>query len=158
MPFRRETGSEDVGRSTAFFPLVGLLIGLVLAGLNWVFGLFLPPPITIGLLIVALAVVTGALHLDGFVDTCDGLAGHKTVEERWRVMHDSRAGAFGIIGVFLGIFLSVSISMMTDVQTSITLFSILLAFFVSVLVGINFGFLPAKKAADANPIDCLRYE
>jgi putative ABC transport system permease protein len=64
----------------------------------------------------------------------------------------------GIIGVFLGIFLSVSISMMTDVQTSITLFSILLAFFVSVLVGINFGFLPAKKAADANPIDCLRYE
>jgi adenosylcobinamide-GDP ribazoletransferase len=33
------------------------------------------------------------------VDTCDGLAGGKTVEERWRVMDDSRAGAFGIIGV-----------------------------------------------------------
>ena len=64
----------------------------------------------------------------------------------------------GIIGVFLGIFLSVAISFMTEVQTSITLFSIFLAFFVSVLVGINFGFLPAKKAANANPIDCLRYE
>jgi len=46
-------------------------------------------------------VISGALHLDGFVDTCDGIAGHKTVEERWRIMHDSRAGAFGIVGVFL---------------------------------------------------------
>ena len=43
-------------------------------------------------------VVTGALHLDGLVDTCDGIAGHKTTEERWQVMHDSRAGGFGIIG------------------------------------------------------------
>ena len=101
LPFRRKASPEDVGRSTAFFPLVGLLIGLVLAGLNWLFGLFLPAQITNGLLIVALAVVTGALHLDGFADTCDGLAGHKTVEERWRVMHDSRAGAFGIVGVSL---------------------------------------------------------
>jgi len=46
-------------------------------------------------------VISGALHLDGFVDTCDGMAGHKTVEDRWKVMHDSRAGAFGIVGVVL---------------------------------------------------------
>jgi len=52
-------------------------------------------------LIISLVVISGALHLDGFVDTCDGIAGHKTVEERWRIMHDSRAGAFGIVGVFL---------------------------------------------------------
>ena len=101
LPFRRETSPEDVGGSTAYFPLVGLFIGLILAGLNWLFSLFLPAPITNGLLIVALVVITGALHLDGFVDTCDGIAGHKPVEERWRVMHDSRAGAFGIVGVFL---------------------------------------------------------
>ncbi len=81
--------------------MVGVLIGLVLAGLNWLFGLFLPSAVANGLLIVSLVVISGALHLDGFVDTCDGIAGHKTVEKRWRVMHDSRAGAFGIVGVFL---------------------------------------------------------
>ena len=53
------------------------------------------------LLIVALVIITGAMHLDGLADTCDGIAGHKTVEERWKVMHDSRTGAFGVVGVVL---------------------------------------------------------
>ena len=62
-------------------------------------GLFLPSEVVNVLLIVSLVGITGALHLDGFVDTCDGIGGHKTVEERWQVMHDSRAGGFGIVGV-----------------------------------------------------------
>jgi adenosylcobinamide-GDP ribazoletransferase len=81
--------------------VVGGIIGLILVGLNWLFSLVLPPAVVSGLLIVSLVVISGALHLDGFVDTCDGIAGHKTVEARWRVMQDSRAGAFGIIGVLL---------------------------------------------------------
>ncbi len=46
-------------------------------------------------------VITGGLHLDGLADTCDGLAGHKTVEERWQIMHDTHRGAFAIVGVAL---------------------------------------------------------
>ena len=98
---RRETSPEDLGRSTPYFPVVGLIIGLILAGLNLLLNLILPPAVVNALLIVSLAILTGALHLDGFVDTCDGIAGHRTVEDRWRVMHDSRAGAFGIVGVVL---------------------------------------------------------
>jgi len=101
LPRRRESSPEEMGRSTAYFPVVGLIIGLVLAGLNWLLGLILPPAVVNVLLIVVLVLITGALHLDGFVDTCDGIAGHKSVEDRWRVMHDSRAGAFGIVGVVL---------------------------------------------------------
>jgi adenosylcobinamide-GDP ribazoletransferase len=67
--------------------------------LNWLLGLLLPSALTNVLLVVSLVAVSGALHLDGLVDTCDGLAVGKTVEERWRVMDDSRAGGFGIIGV-----------------------------------------------------------
>jgi len=67
--------------------------------LNWLLGLLLSSALTNVLLVVSLVAVSGALHLDGLVDTCDGLAGGKTVEERWRVMDDSRAGGFGIIGV-----------------------------------------------------------
>ena len=100
LPRRLEFSPAEVGRSLGYFPVVGIVIGLVLAGLNWLFGLFLPPALVNGLLIVALVVISGALHLDGFIDTCDGIAG-QTVEARWRVMHDSRAGAFGIVGVFL---------------------------------------------------------
>jgi len=84
-----------------YFPVVGLIIGLILAGLNWLLSLILPSAVVNALLIVVLVIITGALHLDGFVDTCDGIAGHKAVEDRWRVMHDSRAGAFGIVGVVL---------------------------------------------------------
>jgi len=101
LPRRREFSLEEMGGTTGYFPLVGLIIGLILAGLNWLLGLVLPPAVVNALLLVSLAVITGLMHLDGFVDTCDGLAGHKTVEDRWRVMHDSRAGAFGLVGVVL---------------------------------------------------------
>ncbi len=64
----------------------------------------------------------------------------------------------GIIGVILGVSLSLGISLATDVQTSITLYSIFIAFGFSVLVGVTFGYLPAKKAANLKPIESIRHE
>jgi adenosylcobinamide-GDP ribazoletransferase len=81
--------------------VVGLIIGLILVGLSLLLMLFLPSAVADVLLVAALAAISGAFHLDGFIDTCDGMAGGKTVEERWRIMKDSRAGSFGIIGVCL---------------------------------------------------------
>ena len=101
IPWRREVNPEELGRSVGYFPVVGLIIGLILVGLNWLFSLILPSAVVNALLIVSLVVISGALHLDGFVDTCDGIAGHKPTEDRWQVMHDSRAGGFGIVGVVL---------------------------------------------------------
>lgn len=101
LPRRREVSPEDLARSTGYFPVVGIIIGLILAGLSWLLSLFLPLAVVNVLLIACLVVISGALHLDGFVDTCDGIAGHKTPEERWQVMRDSRAGSFGIVGVCL---------------------------------------------------------
>jgi len=101
LPWRGETPPEEAGRSLGYFPVVGLIIGLILAGLNWLFSLVFPPMLSSALLIVSLVMITGALHLDGLADTCDGLAGHGPAEERWRVMHDSRTGGFGVVGVVL---------------------------------------------------------
>ena len=95
---RREVSPGELGRSIVYFPLVGIIIGLILVGLNWLLSLLLPPALVDVLLVISLVVIGGALHLDGLVDTCDGIAGHKAVEERWRVMNDSRAGGFGVIG------------------------------------------------------------
>ncbi len=101
IPLKSELSLNQLGGSTLYFPVAGLVIGGILAGVNWVLNLILPSPVTNALLIVALVIVTGAMHLDGLSDTCDGMAGHKTVEERWKVMHDSHAGAFGVVGVIL---------------------------------------------------------
>jgi len=101
LPWRRDVRLEELGRSTGYFPVIGLIIGLILVGLNWLFGLVLPSAVATALLIASLVIISGALHLDGFVDTCDGIAGHKTVEARWKVMRDSRVGGFGIVGVVL---------------------------------------------------------
>jgi len=99
LPRRREVSPEQVGLSIGYFPVVGIIIGLILAGLYWLLRLVLPSAVVSGLLLVCLVVLTGGLHLDGFADTCDGIAGHKTPEARWQVMRDSRAGALGIVGV-----------------------------------------------------------
>ena len=64
----------------------------------------------------------------------------------------------GVIGVILGITLSVGINILTEVQTSITLYSIFIAFGFSVIVGIFFGYLPAKTAANLKPIESIRHE
>ena len=64
----------------------------------------------------------------------------------------------GVIGVILGISLSLGISMATEVDTDITLYSIFIAFGFSVLVGITFGYLPAKTAANLSPIESIRHD
>ena len=101
IPGGRIETATDMGRSTVWFPVVGLIIGGILALFNWIFSRFLPTAVTSALTIVLLVIITGAMHLDGFADTCDGLAGNKPAEERWKVMHDSRAGAFGVTGLIL---------------------------------------------------------
>lgn len=97
-PGNKGTGERGIGTSIAYFPVIGLIIGGVLLGLDQLFDLFLPRFLIDALLIVALVILTGALHLDGFMDTCDGFAVKTTAEDRLRVMSDSRVGGFGVAG------------------------------------------------------------
>jgi putative ABC transport system permease protein len=64
----------------------------------------------------------------------------------------------GIIGIIVGFLLTSLITTYAEWRTVITPFSIILAFVVSVLIGVGFGSYPAKKAADKDPIESLRYE
>lgn len=64
----------------------------------------------------------------------------------------------GILGIILGFILTALISTYAEWSTIISPISIILAFFVSAATGIVFGIYPAKKAADKNPIESLRYE
>jgi len=89
------------GRSMLYFPLAGLVIGLLLAVLYILFRAALPPAVTGVLLVAALAVITGAHHIDGVMDTCDALVAGKTRAGRLEIMADTRVGAFGITGACL---------------------------------------------------------
>lgn len=64
----------------------------------------------------------------------------------------------GVIGVILGVGVGVGVSLFFDLPLVINTFIIIVAFFFSTLVGIVFGYFPARKAARLNPIDALRYE
>jgi adenosylcobinamide-GDP ribazoletransferase len=111
LPLGREATPQEIGGSLPYFPVVGLIFGLLLAGMYGVLALLFPASIVLVLVMALAVLLNGALHLDGFIDTCDGLAGNKPVEERWRVMRDSRVGAFGVIGaamLFLGRYVSLA--------------------------------------------------
>jgi putative ABC transport system permease protein len=65
----------------------------------------------------------------------------------------------GVVGILIGIAIPVSVQFFTDdVQIPISPVSIIVAFTVSLLVGLLFGILPANKAARMNPTEALRFE
>ena len=90
--------SQEMGRAVGWFPLVGALLGGILAGLNWALIQILPDGVAAVLVLAASVVATGALHFDGFLDACDGLFGGYTPEKRLEIMRDERVGAFGLAG------------------------------------------------------------
>jgi adenosylcobinamide-GDP ribazoletransferase len=97
----------EVGRAGRWFPLVGLVLGALLAVMNNVVAWLFPPLVAAALVIVAWAILTGMLHLDGLADCCDGLLSAATRERRLEIMDDPRRGAFAVIGVSLFLLLKV---------------------------------------------------
>ncbi|MDD4237146.1 MAG: adenosylcobinamide-GDP ribazoletransferase [Desulfotomaculaceae bacterium] len=87
------------GRATLFFPAVGLFLGGLLAALAWAAGYLFPSGVKASLLVVGMVVLTGGMHLDGFMDSIDGLFSGRARERKLEIMRDSRVGAFGVIGV-----------------------------------------------------------
>lgn len=105
LPFRFPWRDNDLGRSLAFFPLAGLFIGALLAGLNLMTAPLLARSLNDLLLTTLLAAMTGALHLDGLADVCDGIAARGSRERFLAIMKDSNVGAIGAVGLVLGVLL-----------------------------------------------------
>ena len=92
--------TNDEMRSSAwFFPVVGLALGVALAATGWALGCVLPWPVVAALLVVELAVLTGALHLDGLADTCDGFYAGRERDDVLRIMKDPHIGTMGVVGL-----------------------------------------------------------
>ena len=101
------TPHEAPGAAAAWFPVVGLLIGVLLAAVDRLAGALFAPLLTGVITVTAWKLVTGGLHLDGLADCLDGLVGRDPAS-RLAIMRDSHIGAFGAIGLVLVLLLQVA--------------------------------------------------
>ncbi len=98
--------AEDFGRSTRFFPLVGLVLGICYALAAWLLVYFVGMrTLTAVLLLILPLLLTGGLHADGFMDTADGVFSGRERECKLEIMKDSRVGSFGVVSFVLLMFL-----------------------------------------------------
>ena len=86
-----------IAQAAALFPVVGIGLGAALGGLGLLLDRVLPPGPVAVLLLAAGTLLTGALHLDGLIDTADGVFGGTSPARRLEIMRDSRIGAFGAL-------------------------------------------------------------
>ena len=88
---------DQTGPARAYFPLVGLALGGALAGLDFATRQALPASVVGALLVVALLVMTRAIHTEGFLDACDGLFGGYSRAKRLEILRDTHVGAFAVV-------------------------------------------------------------
>ncbi len=105
---KRAFTGRELGRAVAYYPLVGLLIGLILAASNYGLSLIVPPGLRAALVLTLWVLTSGALHLDGFIDSMDGLFGGFTPPMRLEIMRDERVGAYGLAAGVLNLIIRFS--------------------------------------------------
>lgn len=99
--FNSELDEKLIGRSILFYPVIGLLIGLVLAALSWLLN-DTPPLVVSVLLLICWVLITGGLHLDGLADSADAWIGGMGGRERTLIiMKDPNCGPAGVFAIVL---------------------------------------------------------
>lgn len=115
-PTRSVDGSRISARAFAYYPLVGAIIGGTLALAFLCLRLAFSDLVAAALLVTLWAIITGALHLDGFADACDALFAATTLARRLEILRDVHLGAFGVVG--LALLLITKVAAIASVSTS----------------------------------------
>jgi len=108
---------EELAKSAIYFPLVGALIGLLLVAVDFIFRYIFPDSIVNLFILITLILITGALHLDGFMDSIDGLFSGKDKNRILEIMRDSKRGTFAVVAVIL--LLLLKLSFLNEIQFNI---------------------------------------
>lgn len=102
LPLGKSAGFEPE-RMIPYFPVTGLILGAMLSLLDLTVSRYWQEPAAAVLDVLFLAIVTGALHIDGLGDTADGLYGAGPPEKALSIMKDSRIGAMGVTAIICGL-------------------------------------------------------
>ena len=98
---KTQPSEKQVGYSLLYYPVVGLIIGLFLIALNWLFS-HVAPLVTAALLVTSWVLLTGALHLDGLADSADAWIGGMGDRGRTlEIMKDPSCGPIGVVALIL---------------------------------------------------------
>lgn len=101
-----EWDDEGVKNMMKFYPIIGLIVGALWGMVYFLLDLFhCPIVLKSALIMIVPFVVTGMLHLDGFMDVCDAILSRRDREEKLRILKDSRTGAFSVISLMILFFL-----------------------------------------------------
>lgn len=104
----KDTGNvsdEEMGKTTAVFPLVGFAEGVVLAFLASLFLKVFTAELTNALLVLIMVIMNGGFHLDGLSDTFDAVASRGNLEKKLEIMKDSSVGPMGVIAIVMTLLL-----------------------------------------------------
>ncbi|NBC82825.1 MAG: adenosylcobinamide-GDP ribazoletransferase [Bacteroidetes bacterium] len=98
---RQEINESSIHGSTKYFPLIGMLVGSLSAGIFWITSQVMPLSVSVLISMAASLFITGAFHEDGFADFCDGFGGAYDPDRILTIMKDSRIGTFGSVGLIV---------------------------------------------------------
>ncbi len=101
LPVPQNWAGDDkcLSRSLKFFPVVGLIIGAIVAGCSWLLIFVMPQMVVAAIVVILLAAMTRGLHLDGLADTADGFWSVSDQQRTLEIMKDSYTGAMGVIAL-----------------------------------------------------------
>ena len=108
-------------RAVPWFPIVGALVGALIAVVYAGAGSVLPPLPAAVLAIAVGTIVTGAFHEDGLADVADAFAGGYTRERRLEILKDPRHGTFGVLAIVLALVMRVGALASLDAWAAIVL-------------------------------------
>jgi adenosylcobinamide-GDP ribazoletransferase len=101
VPGKLGTSTEDLAGSLYWFPLVGLLIGMVTGAVFYLVGPYLSMPLAAVMAVSVLLAFSGGLHLDGVADCADGFFSSRPRSRMLEIMRDSHIGAMGVVALIL---------------------------------------------------------
>ncbi|RAJ10539.1 cobalamin-5'-phosphate synthase [Chitinophaga skermanii] len=147
--------SEDMlNKATRYFPLIGWVIGGIVAGSLYLTSLILPFEVAVILALVAGIWATGAFHEDGFADMCDGFGGGWTKERILDIMKDSRIGTYGMLGLVLVMLIKFYCLSSMTLYTAITAILVAhpLSRWIALNVVYNLHYVRENEDSKAKPI------
>lgn len=109
VPVIIEATNEDFGKGLVFAPVIGLLIGGILAGAGYLLNLVFPAYAAAVFVVILYIIVTGGLHLDGLGDTFDGLFSNRPKERILEIMRDSRVGTNAVLAIVSVLLLDITL-------------------------------------------------
>ena len=150
VPFVRTLDPPPLNESMAMFPIVGVVVGSIMAGALILANLMGLPDLFCGIFALAAgAVITGAFHEDGLADVADGFGGGHTREDRLEIMKDSRIGAYGTLALCFTVLARASLlTALLDLppQTIVVLLAGAAAFSRALMVDLLWATRPARSS------------